>query len=63
MGMSASLSRGDLRALASGAYRDAAEDGPVEAPKELHQLQRVEQDHLIRFAAAVLRRNGVEVAG
>lgn len=57
---SAVVSPGDLRALVSGAYQDVTEDGPVEVPM-LHELHQIERNHLVRFAAAVLRRHGVTV--
>lgn len=58
--MTGIVSPSDLRALVAGAYQDVTENGPVEVPM-LHQLHPVEREHLVRFAAAVLRRHGVEV--
>ena len=57
--MTATVSPSDLRALVAGAYQDVIVQIP-RAP-QLHEISPVERERLVQFAAAVLRRHGVDV--
>ena len=58
--MTGIVSPSDLRALVAGAYQEVIAEIPAKLP-QLHEIDATERERLVKFAAAVLRRHGVEV--